>query len=497
MRVHNNHCTLRLQSDIAGFLHAVFLARVFGLELLGHGFYESIDFQGQILQIEGVFVNPLITGTGFMIVILAAVLVFGIEVHQVLVMIMTGCAVGSNDRKCIRLGKLIIGAFSDCRETGFVRVIFVHYRLNLGVLRRINLQTAVIEYVVGIGRGIALLLQIRNNLVNQFIHKVRVMGVAGSAFGLLIMQRYTDINILGISHGDIVLRLRAEAVVKHVLQTVGTTAGIVLGMIKRIHINRRPGNGGKGSSLADRQFIDIFSEICLCSLLDTIGAVAEVDDVQIIFQNGLFGIPGFQFDRKILLLKLTNNLINGAGFITAGKYLVLQKLLGDGTCTIVQTADFDNGENCTENTAHVDTVVLVEALILEGNEAVLDINRNVLNTYVFAVGTRARKLKAHRTVGIINRGRETLRSNTDGVDARRGMKNTQISTVGAIGPDNHAERYCNKSNTEKGDPKQGVNSASFGTKLFLLLCHAVMTVIHGMCFLNSAHKIREPNGAVR
>ena len=88
---------------------------------------------------------------------------------------------------------------------------------------------------------------------------------------------------------------------------------------------------------------------------------------------------------KILFLDLALQFVD-EGCLTRplGKHSVLQKLLCDRTGTLGKiTAGSDAGNAGTDDTGKVDTIVLVKTGIFECNKGMLQIDRYLIDCYIF------------------------------------------------------------------------------------------------------------------
>ena len=97
----------------------------------------------------------------------------------------------------------------------------------------------------------------------------------------------------------------------------------------------------------------------------------------------------FKLYGKILFLDLAFQFVD-EGCLTRplGKHSVLQKLLCDRTGTLGKiTTGSDAGNAGTDDTGKVDTVVFVKTGIFECNKGVLQIDRYLIDCYIFTVRT--------------------------------------------------------------------------------------------------------------
>ena len=126
----------------------------------------------------------------------------------------------------------------------------------------------------------------------------------------------------------------------------------------------------------------------MCRCLNAISAGSQVDCIQIVFKNYIFVIDVLlDLNSKILFLDLALQFVD-EGCLTRplGKHSVLQKLLCDRTGTLGKiTAGSDAGNAGTDDTGKVDTIVLVKTGIFECNKGMLQIDRYLIDCYIFTV----------------------------------------------------------------------------------------------------------------
>ena len=120
--------------------------------------------------------------------------------------------------------------------------------------------------------------------------------------------------------------------------------------------------------------VDVFArvpEVDAAGLLDAVGAVAEVDRVQVggqdpVLRPDLLELPG---ERRLAQLARDRR-----GVAVVG---VLDELLGDRRAALDGAAVGDVGPERAQDAAQVDPAVLVEALVLDRDDRVLDPGRDV------------------------------------------------------------------------------------------------------------------------
>ena len=140
------------------------------------------------------------------------------------------------------------------------------------------------------------------------------------------------------------------------------------------------------------QGIDLFIEISSCRYLDTEGVGTQINGVEIRGYNAFFQVflwnirLAFQFKGQILLLELTDILLEGAFIQAASEDIVLYELLGDGGTASVRAVIGNYTPDCTKDGLDIYTVVSPETFILYGNKSIYKILWELLVSNSFSVG---------------------------------------------------------------------------------------------------------------
>ena len=132
-------------------------------------------------------------------------------------------------------------------------------------------------------------------------------------------------------------------------------AGIVI-----VGIGAQPGQHG---ALAQGQLIQLLAEIAARGGIHAVVVFAQVDGVQVAFQNLLLAVLGFQLHGQVGLLDLA--LIA----LLAGQDGVFNQLLGDGAAALLAAADKVFNKRA-DNALDVNAVVGVKARVLHGHKGV-------------------------------------------------------------------------------------------------------------------------------
>ena len=220
------------------------------------------------------------------------------------------------------------------RIIGWIGILLIQDTLDIRVLSGHDLQTAAVQKVLCLCLGVALdVHQVIDNLLGKLILEIRVNLTLGlGALFLSLADTCIDVIIQSV----IILGLGDISLLQHMIQDFLTSLCIFLGVLNRIVLGRSLGDTCKGSTFRKVQVPDVLIEILSGSSLNTVCTSSQVDGIQVIFQDDIFITDLlFDFDGKILLLEFTGKTFDLGGLICpVSKYVVLQKLLGNGTCTL-------------------------------------------------------------------------------------------------------------------------------------------------------------------
>ncbi len=157
---------------------------------------------------------------------------------------------------------------------------------------------------------------------------------------------------------------------------------------RRCKTRRRLHQAGEQGGFGEGYVLGGLAEIALRGLLDAVGAGAEIDPVQIQFENLRLGKFPLQPEREQHLLQLAMD-----GTFLSQKE-IFRQLLRDGGAALADAAVQNVGDQRARDAVRVDAVMLVEAPILDGEEGLRHIARQFLQrqhraTQVAAGGERA------------------------------------------------------------------------------------------------------------
>ena len=122
--------------------------------------------------------------------------------------------------------------------------------------------------------------------------------------------------------------------------------------------------GGQAGGLGGGEILRVHAEGHLCRSLDAVGALAEVDEVQVHLQDLVLGVVVLDLQSQPDLLQLA-----GDGLL-AGEVGELCQLLGDGAGSLGEAAGAQVAHQRAEDAGHVEAGMLVEAQILRRQEGV-------------------------------------------------------------------------------------------------------------------------------
>ena len=162
-----------------------------------------------------------------------------------------------------------------------------------------------------------------------------------------------------------------RAVLLHAGEHVGEPLLGAIGMPVGAVIGRALGERGEHGALGERQGRRRLAEIAAGGELDAVGAAAEIDGVEI-------GLENVGLGERVLDLRGEHHLAQLAliGDVVADQE-ILHHLLGDGRSALGPARAGEVRDHGADQAALVDALVLVEALVLGGDERLLDMDRNV------------------------------------------------------------------------------------------------------------------------
>ena len=181
----------------------------------------------------------------------------------------------------------------------------------------------------------------------------------------------------------IVLRLGDIAFTQHTRQHHVATRGGAVQRVKRVKGRRRFRQTGNHRHFTEAQLVGWLTEVNLRRRPHAVGAVAEVDLVQIQLENFIFAQQLLDANSQERFLNFTHQRLFRA------EEEVTRQLLSNGTGPLRGVAVHQRDAGRTEDTNRVNPMVLVEAAIFGGNECLHHLRRDLAkghrNTAFFAV----------------------------------------------------------------------------------------------------------------
>ena len=229
------------------------------------------------------------------------------------------------------------------------------------------------------------------------------------------------------------------------------------------------------------QFTDTLSKIPVGCRLNTQAVLPQVNGIQIALQNLRLRHDLFQLDRQILLLQLSLDLIQHAILRHEVKDIILQQLLGDRTCTLCSSESADyKFDSRTDHTLNINSIVIIESLILDGDKCFLHMLWNIIQFYIRTVGSFCHKLCRLVTVRIIDNGFITSWQYTGTGNVRCIFHNTFNNTDSAAQTGDAQRNDQHQQCLHKDDSQFLTHLGTFSFESLLFSGGAFLTVIHSL-----------------
>jgi hypothetical protein len=132
---------------------------------------------------------------------------------------------------------------------------------------------------------------------------------------------------------------------------------------------------GQHGGFRNRQLPRRFSEIALRRGFDAVGARAEIDAIKIELENLRLGEFVFEPQRKHHFLQFARDRA------LLGQEQILGELLGDGRSALGGAAAQNVADGGAQDAPWIDTVMGVEAAVLDGDERVRHVDRQVAHRH--------------------------------------------------------------------------------------------------------------------
>ena len=179
-------------------------------------------------------------------------------------------------------------------------------------------------------------------------------------------------------YGFVILRLVDVALIIHLAQDVFLTLLIILNAVERVVVRRQIRYADDRCGLGNGKILCVLTEVGLCRRLHAVAAFAEIHGVEIPFKNLFLIVLLLEVQRLEYLQKLS---LHG-DIILLGE--VLDKLLGYRRAAEGGAA----GEHikCSVRRAEpVNALMRVKALVLNGDERILHVLRDLIPVHPDAV----------------------------------------------------------------------------------------------------------------
>ena len=213
------------------------------------------------------------------------------------------------------------------------------------------------------------------------------------------------------------------------------------------------GDPGQYGAFREVQIPYVLIEILAGCGLYAVGTGTQIDGVQVILKDhGFIADLFLDLDGQVLFLEFSGKLLQKRGFLgPVGKYIVFQQLLGDGTGTLRKFPGGKSLDAGTQYTLHIDTVVLVKTLVLDGYHGILKVLRDLADGYGKPVRVRRRQLAQLVSLVVIQEGGIAKRHDIDAVYIRRVVDDAPEASDTQADRHDHDSDQSKKQDAEKGD----------------------------------------------
>ena len=236
-----------------------------------------------------------------------------------------------------------------------------------------------------------------------------------------------------------------------------TSLGVLLRILNGVILGRSLGDTCKCSTLGKVQIPYVFIKILTGSSLYTVCTCTKVNGIQVILQDhALVTDLLLNLNSKILFLKLTCKTLHLRGFVSpVSEDIVLQKLLGNSTCTLGKASGSKCFHTGTKNTSYIDSIMFIKTLILDSHYSVLQILWYLVNGNRKTVRIRRRQLTKLISITVIEESGITKRHDIHFIYVRRICK---YSTNGTDSQSGYGNAQSNQADEKDSDQR---NMCSF------------------------------------
>ena len=239
--------------------------------------------------------------------------------------------------------------------------------LLVGLEGRVDVEAALQD---GVGREV---------LQQQLAHVVGEVGVVADGVGELAG---VDDDLLGA--GGIVLLLRDDLGLEHAVEheVAALLARLEAVGVKRVVDRRRVGDAHEQGRLGEGELARVLVEVGDARGLDAVGAVAVVDGVEVHVEDLVLRVLLLHLDGDVGLADLAAQRVLE---LLVREHGVADELLGDGGAAARVTAARDLAHHGAHDALGVDAVVVVEALVLGCDDALLHVVGDLVERHRAAV----------------------------------------------------------------------------------------------------------------
>ncbi len=254
--------------------------------------------------------------------------------------------------------------------------------LRLRVERRADRQTASVPQLRPVLPGLAEDLVGQEDLAHVVAEEAGAVDRGDAAvLGLTGVQpERLPLGPVGLGLGDV-------PDLGHALQDgVAALGGLCL-VVDRVVAARGLDDAGQQRGFLQVQVLGVLGEVALGGGLDTVGLLAEEGDVQVVLEDLLLAELLLDLDRVLQLADLAaQGLLGGLGDlrrVVAGLLdeVVLHQLLGERGGALGDPAALRVLVQGAQHALEVDRAVLVEARVLDRDDRLLHVRRNVLEVH--------------------------------------------------------------------------------------------------------------------
>ena len=252
-------------------------------------------------------------------------------------------------------------------EVGQIRIDRIDHGLEIRVDAAVDLVAAVVEQ--GARRVIADALELHEIAQHVVDDDLFIIAVGAGDDGLAAGGAFED-QLLGA--GGLVGFVVDVLLLVHLAQDRLLPALVVLFVIEGIVVGRHVGDADDRGGFGEREILDVLAEIGLCRGLHAVAALTEVDRVQVPLHDLLLVVLLLELQRAedFTQLALDRHLV------ASGQ--VFDELLRDCRAAEVRLHLGEHLDEGAGGTVPVYALVLVKALVLNGDEGVLHIFGDIL-----------------------------------------------------------------------------------------------------------------------